>query len=297
MKNKQRTYGVMMMIASAVVYSLNTNLTKITTNWEIGLGTITLIRGLWAVPALAFLASRQHLTLRLPFRLMGKVLAFGVLGEVCTSLLLTIASVYLPAGSVTTIHYLYPLFVNLCGVFLFRERPRHSLWIALAVALMGVLLFLEPGGKLSPVGIVAAVGSGMSWTIQMLSLERTELRKLDAIQIMFYQCSLLIPVGILIMLIQREQLNAITWPVLGVTGIASLCCYAVGSRLLTGGVRRIGAGLAAVLGVLEPVSSITLSMLLFHDHINLRQACACAMILLSIAYLLVQDLACKKERT
>jgi drug/metabolite transporter (DMT)-like permease len=80
----------------------------------------------------------------------------------------------LAIGIALLIEYIAPLFVALWAHYVFHERVRRRIWVALAFALAGLALIVNVrhGGTISTSGIVFALGSAAAYTFYILLAER-----------------------------------------------------------------------------------------------------------------------------
>lgn len=100
-------------------------------------------------------------SLRLGRRTWTVVLGYGVvLGLMNMCFYLSLARI--PLGIAVTIEFLGPLAVALAG----SRRWLDALWAVLAAA--GVVLLMEGGGELDPVGVLFALAAGACWGLYIL---------------------------------------------------------------------------------------------------------------------------------
>ena len=79
----------------------------------------------------------------------GKALRLGVIGLMgmgLTPLLLTGAFAYIPVGTATVIHFLYPTVVTVGSAVLFRNRMGPAALAAIALSIAGMACISLPGG-------------------------------------------------------------------------------------------------------------------------------------------------------
>ena len=84
------------------------------------------------------------------------------------------------AGKTALLAYTMPFWVILFGWPFAEARPRGSQWLALALALVGLLLVLELWrGEASPLSSVLALGAGAAWGVGVLIFKRIPVRTRD----------------------------------------------------------------------------------------------------------------------
>ena len=288
MKNR-KIAGILMVMISAVLYGLNSVLVKLTTQLGAGVGSVMLIRGCWVVLMTGLMLFQKKETVLLPRLLLLEVTVFGIAGGVVTELALTSAYLLLPVGTVTIIHYLYPVLVNVGGFLLCKKPPQKSTTVVLFIAMLGIIAFFEPGSGISVKGVIIALVSSFSWTIHLLSLDYTQLRHLSPRQILFFHSCFSIVVGGTICVINRETPFQLPLQEIFLLGLSGIICYGLAGMFLTAGIQRVGAGIAAVFGILEPGSSIAFGLLL-KEKITPRQGLASILILIAVLALLIRQL-------
>ncbi|RBY81624.1 EamA family transporter [Geodermatophilus sp. TF02-6] len=128
-----------------------------------------------AVGLLAVLAVTSPRSLRLSWREVPLLAAFGVVGVALTQFLYYVAIGRLPVGIALVFEMTAPVFIAL-HVWLVRgERVRGRLWAALLLSLSGLVLVAEiwrGGGSLDPLGVAAALGAALCLAAYFLLGER-----------------------------------------------------------------------------------------------------------------------------
>jgi drug/metabolite transporter (DMT)-like permease len=79
----------------------------------------------------------------------------------------------LAIGIALLIEYIAPLIVALWARYVFHERVRRHIWLALALALVGLALIVDvrDGGTVSTTGVAFALGSAAAYTFYLLLAE------------------------------------------------------------------------------------------------------------------------------
>lgn len=238
-----------------------------------------------------FLAGYIALTGRsfaIPKKLAVSILLAGV-ANVVTRILLTYSYQYLDVGIATTLHFMYPLFAALAGALFFRETMPFYKWIAFVVASLGVSLFATGfgGGKL--LGIVLALTSAVCFALYMLITEKTGLTELDPVVFVFY-VSLVSAVGCVGMNLAGGSLvAAIPWKALVVLILCAIVNNVVGFAFQQQGVGHLGAAMAALFSLFEPVFSCIFGAVFLQQAMGGRSVLGIVIILLCLIAIVVLD--------
>ena len=98
------------------------------------------------------------------------LLSFRALMLVAVSLLFQNALKRMPLAEATALAFVTPLLVALLAGPLLGERVRRKTWLATIAGFSGVLLIARPGGAISGVGVILALGSALCFaTYQVLT--------------------------------------------------------------------------------------------------------------------------------
>jgi drug/metabolite transporter (DMT)-like permease len=113
-------------------------------------------------------------TLRIARREFPFLVAFGVLGLALVQWTYFAAIDRLEIGIALLIQYTAPLMIALWARFALHERVRARIWMALALALVGLALVVDVwrGLSLDGIGVVFAFGAALSFAFYILMAER-----------------------------------------------------------------------------------------------------------------------------
>ena len=196
---------------------------------------------------------------------------------------------YLDSGLVATLQFSYPVYVVLYMVCFCHEKARWTTFLAMAMSIAGVaLLSLHSGdgGKFSLLGIGVALFSALLNAGYVAGIQATRLRVTSGLTITFY----LMLFGALystvyalwdgsLMLAEGTQWGQLL--LLGViTGVIS-------NLTLVEAIRRIGSTLASVLGALEPVTAVSVGVLVFHEAFTLRTCMGAGLIISAVMLIML----------
>ena len=286
---KTRFKGAVFATASALLYGLGAALIKLATKESMSVATLLVGRGGCGMLLLLLAGCIRRKPPAVKLRSLPKIALYGVFGTVATQIFLNLAYLYLPVGTVTTIHFMYPALVAVMEAVLFRQKLPGTTIITLAVLTISMGLLLENVTAGAERGLLFAVLSVLTWTFQLLYMERSGiLEEEDRQTLTFYICLLY---GALTATLQLRSILT-NFGIIALIAFLNNVCATV---FLQYGVQYAGAGLCAILSVFEPLGSIVIGAVLLHEQLTLRQMLSCVLILGSICFLIVSS--ARRERT
>jgi drug/metabolite transporter (DMT)-like permease len=274
--------GIALVLISATAFGTNAIFGKLA--YEAGLGTAqTLLyrfvlggAGMWALA----LALRQN-PLRFPRRRLLVLLALGAVFYTGQSFTYYTALRTLPASLVVLIAYLYPSQVVIAG-WLFLRR-RISLWaaIALVASFTGVLLLV--GGAQIPLSwaLLFALAAPTIYTGYILVGE-TVMNDVPAVGASAVIMSGAAVTFAIIAAFQGELELPATAPAWGVAVGVALFPTMIAISTFLAGLPRIGAARASLISTWEPVVTIFLAVILFHEGFTVFQVLGGVLILVAV---------------
>ena len=191
-------------------------------------------------------------------------------------------------GLATTLHFTYPVIVMMIGAAAFRNRLHTRQIICLFICIAGISCFYKPGQAGSACGIALAVASGLTYALYILFLGRSGLQGLHVLVITFW-ISLLSATEIGLAALAGGRLALlIPWQGwLAIVGLGLLATV-LALALFQLGVFLCGEVKASLLSTFEPLTSVILGALVFHESLMPRTVAGIALIFLS-TLLLVLD--------
>lgn len=232
-------------------------------------------------PALLYLL-RKGISLAISRREALQILLLAVCGYGGTAYLLFLSYNFVPSGMATTLHFVYPVLVILGSILFLREKAGARRLVCVGLCMAGILLFYngESGG--SPLGVLIALSSGVTYSFYILYLGHSSLRRMHPIKLIFYMnvfCSALMGgIGL-----ATGQLTAALTPLgWGSMLILSVVISFSAVLLFQTGVRTTGPQNTAILSTFEPITSLILGALIFHEHLGFRSLLGCALILAAV---------------
>ena len=180
------------------------------------------------------------------------------------------------AGFITT---LYIVLVPVFSLAL-KKKPRKTLWISVAFALIGMFLLCVDGDMVLEVGDLWLLGCSVFYAMQIIAVGKfapnVDVIKLSFIQ--FLTCGVL---GLIPLLNERPTVTAIAdcWVPLCYLGFMSsgLAC-----TLQMEAQKRVNATLACIIMSLESVFSVLFGMILLGERLSVREGAGCIVMLIAV---------------
>jgi drug/metabolite transporter (DMT)-like permease len=222
----------------------------------------------------------------------GSLVAIGFLMFVITYGAVFWAEQYVPSGFTSVLEATLPLITIGLEVFVFRQqRFRWSLLVAIAVGFVGVLLLLMHNAQhVALLPCVAILGGGTAWSLGAVLTRALPLPKSKGItagaEMMFGGAILLI-------------LSALTgemhpFPHLSAKAVGALLYLVIAGSLLGFSafvwlLGRMPATRVASHAYINPVVAVALGYFFAGEVVTLRMLCGTALIVASVALILIKD--------
>lgn len=203
-------------------------------------------------------------------------------GFAVTPILLFASYNYISSGSATTIHFSYPVFVILASVFIFKEKATFTKAAAVLFCVAGLVLFYEPGQSGGVMGIVLALTSGITYTFYMMFFDRSELKFIKPFKTNFYLSLISAGLVLVFALITKTFVilpSAKAWFMafgfsFMLTVVACVLCQV--------GIVLVGAQKTAVLSTFEPITSVVMGVICFHETVGIKTGLGVLFILAAV---------------
>ena len=288
--------GYLFVILSAILFGCLPLAANIA--YDNGLNALSLVfyRNLFALPILYLPIRLRGEPLRISRQEFTNILPLSILGFCITPALLFTSYNYLPAGTSTTFHFIYPAMTILGGVVLFRQKVGWGRVFCVLLCSVGILLFYEPGGALDPFGSAIALASGVTYALYIILLDYFRLESLSRFKLSFYISATCATVMLVVCLVTgtfRLPGNALC---LGVCFLTAFLAGAAANVLFQNGTLIIGGQRASILSTFEPITSIVTGVLIFSDPFTLRSALGTVCVLAATVLIAVFDMRTQAQR-
>lgn len=277
-----KTKGIFLTILSAVLFGLNPLLSK--QIYTLGGNSVTLSFFRMFITVLAFgiiNAFWVHQDFRIS-RVEFKSLFLCAQGYCLTPYLLWSSYNFLPSGLATTIHFAYPVLVLIGSCVFYHEKLNRRKTVSCFFCAAGILCLCHIDGSVSFVGFLIAFVSGVTYTSYILILEHSGLVDMHPYKLSFWLAFIGAVELFLIAVLNRNftlQIAPAGW---FLTVIFALSAGAVASTAFQLGTKYIGAQNASMLSTFEPLTSVAVGILVYHELMTGRTVMGILAILISV---------------
>lgn len=282
--------GLALAAAGSVAFSGKAIIAKLAYRHGVDAITLVMYRMLFALPlfmAIAWWAGRGKPALAR--RDWGVVLGLGFSGYYLASTLDFAGLQYISASLERLILYLNPTLVLFLGVVFFRQRVSWRQLAALAVSYAGVLLVfgheVTLSGPQTALGAALVFGSAVSYAIYLVA-SGAEVRRLGAMRLTGLASCVACVLCIAQFLVLRPLSAAEVAPaVLWLSVLNATACTVAPVLMVMMAIERIGPTLTAQTGMIGPLSTILMGVVLLGEPFNGWIVAGTALVLAGITLL------------
>ena len=279
--------GLLLAGAGSIAFSGKAIIVKLAYRYGVDAVTLIMYRMLFALPLFALLAwwagrGKPALTRRDWIAIGG----LGFSGYYLASFLDFAGLAYISAGLERLILYLNPTIVLLLSMLLFGRRAGARQWLAMAVSYAGVVLAF--GHEVSLAGADAAFGSllvfasAVSYAIYLVG-SGEEVRRLGALRLTGLATSVACLLCIAQFLLLRPLAAAAVAPeVIWLSVLNAVACTFAPVLMVMLAIERIGASATAQVGMIGPLSTIAMGVLILGEPFTAWLALGTAFVLAGI---------------
>ena len=288
-RENKKLYGYILGIISAACYGLNPLFALPMYEENISVDSVIFYRYLFSaiILALLMLIKGEKFSIKkseiVPLCIMGTLF-------VLSSLFLFYSYKFIDVGIASTILFLYPIFVALINLLMFKERLALTTVFSLIVCFVGVFLLCGNGSgdTVDLTGIGLVVLSSLSYAVYIIGINRSSIRAFSALKLTFYA----IVVGTIFMIFKLQFLTEldIVSTVSTATNALGLALFPtiISLMLLSMAVKFIGSTPTAILGSLEPVTGIFIGVWIFNEILTGRIITGVILILIAVTIIIAE---------
>jgi len=227
---------------------------------------------------------------KISFREFRALVAFGFLFA-ASSLTYYASFKYMDAGLASTLLFLYPLEVSVLMAIFFKEKIKVWTVVSIAVSMAGIALLYRggDGATLSTVGCLLVFLSSISYAIYMVMANRINLQ-MGSVKMTFYAICFCLVFLLLYSVTLGSGLppvftQASSWGWGFMLGFVPTVLSLI---FMVKAVRIVGSTPTAILGALEPVTAVSIGVLVFGEILTSRLIAGIILILGSVVLIAVK---------
>ena len=291
MMSKQKNFlGYFYAMASAVIHGCMPIMAKYI--YADGVSPLSLVffQTFFALPSLALLAFRQQKTLKAPLRIVLPLGLLALFGCVLAPMLLFSSYNFLASGTATVFHFVYPSLVLLLGFIFLKKKIVIGTLVSVVLCFFGIALFYDPAESINLTGAALALASGLAFAIYVLLLPRFKSDNISGFLFSFYIALFSSVIMFVICLVTKQFTLPATLKGFGLCLLFAMSVTTGGVVLFQQGAFIIGGEKAAILGALEPITSVIIGILVFKESLKANTLIGSALVIAATIIIAVIDL-------
>ena len=287
--------GYVYIIASAVIFGCMPLMTELIYAEGINSMSLVFLRNVFALPILVLVAAARGERIIIERKSVLSVALIALLGCALTPFLLFTSYYYLPSGTATVLHFIYPVTVVLLEMVFIKKKMNLMRALSLAFCVGGIALFYTPGVNISLTGIILAISSGVTYALYIFLLGIFKKKDISSFVFSFFVSAF----AAVAMLAVCLATGGLTFPKT-LTAIVLCILFAilinVGAVLLfQRGTFLIGGDKSSILSTLEPITSVVVGILILNDFFSINVIIGSVLVVISSVLIAVCDMKSHKR--
>ena len=289
MTKQSKSIGILCAVLSAVCYG--TNPFGALPLYEEGVNTATVLAhrfGL-AVILLAVIMIIKRIDFKVTRREFKVLFSLGVLFA-ASSITYYQSFHFMDAGIASTILFVYPVMVAVIMALFFKEKVTSMTVMAIVLSLVGIGLLYKGGAgvSLSVIGIVLCILSSLAYAIYIIVVNQSDI-KMSSFKVTFY-AMLVCEITLILYSFTSPELYLHVLPSPRAWSFAvwlSIVPTILSLVFMTVAVNHVGATPTAILGALEPLTAVTIGVIIFGETLTPRLIVGILFILFAVMLVVV----------
>ena len=206
-----------------------------------------------------------------------KVLALGAVGYASQACCYFSALTYIPSSLDAILLYLFPGFVVLWGVLLFKDHPSRSTLACLALAFVGCVLVVGPSGSGQVKGVLLGFGAALCYSCYIVASSRILPHGAPITSLTLVMLGASATYVVLFPFLRPDlPADAAGWG--AATGVAFIGTV-VGMGFFFAGLSRLGPADTSVVANVEPLVSVVVGVSVLGETLRPMQVAGGALVL------------------
>lgn len=265
--------GLIFALGAAFFYGVSTITGKMS---YVGGGNpvaLSFYRNLISVPLLFAVLKLRKTDLSITRKEAVGLVWLGFLGGFVTGVLIYKSYTLISVGLSTCAHFSFPVILAVIYAAVYKEKFSRTKILALALGIAGIWFFLESDVRMDPLGIFTALLSGFTYAAYLIVMDRRGLKAMDGYKLSFYCCIFSALWLGFFGLVRGYQFQGVlgsnAWMFIAATAVL---VSMLGNTMIPVAVRNAGATVTGIAGILEPVTSVLLGVVLLGEPFGFRSA-------------------------
>ena len=252
--------------------------------------SVIFYRFTFAVVILAIILLVQKVPFKITKYEFKVLLSLGVLFA-ASALSLYTSFKHLDSGVASTILFAYPVMVAVIMAVFFKERASMVMILSIVLSVIGILLLYQGDGeaKMSLWGVILVLISSLTYAVYIVVVNRTQI-SMPPFKMTFYiMMFAAIIIGIYSFCVPGSRIMPIpSWTAFGWICMVAIVPTIIAMTMLNIGILNAGSTPTAILGALEPVTAVCISVLVFDGLFTPRLVCGIVLILAAVLLIVVK---------
>ena len=193
---------------------------------------------------------------------------------------------YLPSGVAATLQFLYPVMVMLIMIVFFHERFSWTIALSIVLAVSGVALLSggpsDGGQSISLLGVGMMLLSALCNSLYIVGIQTARIPNMSGLVMTFYVMLFSAALSLVNALCTGRFQALASWRELGIAALLAVVTAVLSNLTLILAIQRIGSTMTSVLGVMEPLTAVTVGILVFGEPFSPALAGGVALIAASV---------------
>jgi drug/metabolite transporter (DMT)-like permease len=203
----------------------------------------------------------------------------------------------LTPGIASTILFVYPVFVAIMLWIFFKEKLSKSTFIAIAITLLGVfvLSMKDNSFKINLLGLGVSILSALCYATYMLIVNKSKI-EISGIVVTFYSM-LFTAIYYLCKAFYNDISIIAPTDILFDLTIFALVTTVLSITCLIYAIQLIGSTPTAIMGAIEPIVAVLISVILFNEKLTLSLSLGVIFIIIGVVLNIISDAKIAKRST
>lgn len=284
-----RTSGIALLLFGAILFSCKAIVIKLAYQYPVPSISLLGLRMAFALPFFLLIGAWQQQKSAQKGKISGQdlilVLLLGTCGYYLASYLDFLGLQFLSAGMERLILFVYPTMVLLLQRLFFGTPIQPIQWLATAICYVGIGLAFSASdfsiGNHFVLGATLVFGSALMYSFFVIGSGHYA----NSIGTVRFASLALVAAAVAVLthvVLSGNTLMGFPRPVYIYGFLLAVFCTVIPTYLVTEGIRRLGAGDAAIIAAIGPVATIVLEYLILGEHLNVLQGVGAAVVIFGV---------------